>query len=126
MRRRTDDPAQTLLFLQAAINEVQKTGQSPNQVLLRRRHRSVADRRRTAFIAFCRRRDQWGEFKGNWVVPDEKGTVVASALNEESARAAGATALSWQRRSVVVIPFCVEDSAAELAAEALTAEFGDS
>lgn len=115
---------QITLDLQEFINEVARTGQTPSQIASRSGHRTVAERRKKAFVAFCRRRDEWEKFQGNYVVPNEKGTVIASALVESLARAAGAAYLGCQLKSVLVIPFCVRDENAEELALALTTEFG--
>ena len=124
MKRRKDNPKQLTLALQILVNHVEETGRTPNQLRTRRGHRTVAERRRQAFTAFCRRKDQWGDYRSNWVVPDENGTIIASAPNAENARVAGAAHLRCRRSSVVVIPLAVEGPDAEAAAEALNAEFG--
>ena len=90
-----------------------------------RGHRTVPERRRAAFSNLCGRMAQAERHQGNWVVPDEDGTIVAQGPTEDSARAAGARVLGWRQQSVVVVPIRVAGSAAEVAMEALTSEFGD-
>ena len=57
------------------------------------------------------------------MVPDHRGTVIAVAPNEATARAAGAAHLGWKPKNVVVIPLCVEGPEAETAMENLSDEF---
>jgi len=123
MHATQQDAQQTTRRLQGAIDEVQGTGRSPSEVRAKRGHRTVAERRRAAFVAFCRQKDEWSRYRGNWIVPDEQGAVIASAPNEENARAAGAAYLHWRPKSVVVIPLAVEGCDADIAADALAAEF---
>lgn len=107
--------------LQNLINAVEESGRTPTQVMSKRSHCSAAERRRNVIIAFCGRPEQWKDCMGNWVVPNEAGTIVAMAPTQEIARKAGARKLRWRPGNVVVIPLRVEDPDAEDALQQLLA-----